>query len=468
MPWRPRSTPDQCQDRHDRLFRPPFPNNIVTITGPSCGVERFAGGHHFRRRPPDAGDRGLSGQHARQIAEFRQLVQLLQQPHADDEDRRGTGLQQRQRQVPRRLHHHEQQRVARHRGGHPHPSMPTSGCRSLVQQALCRRSPPIHPVREILSRVGQYYAHKFGAVTTYKATITVGGSGATHRRHHRGRRQNHGRSDVLPTTSGSRAPSPTRSTRRRSPTSAPRCPATSSPSSDRLRRTASRRWVGSHAGGGMTFARTAFTSTTTTSQLNGITPADPIQYSCQQNFIILSTDGYWNGSTTYDLNGNTVGNVDAPRRARSTTAGSRDHLSPPIHFTRNSSAATGGPPVQTLPAGGTMTAANLHLIDHGSEAATRPRLGPTAPRPTRFAVEHLRHPTLDPGPHRRRGRSGTVMTTARPVAPPTPGRRRPVLLPDRLARQPAGQLHRRARRQRRTCAKTTCSSAPPTTICSST
>ena len=35
------------------------------------------------------------------------------------------------------------------------------------------------PLREVLSRVGQYYAHKFGNVTTYKATITVSGSGAT-------------------------------------------------------------------------------------------------------------------------------------------------------------------------------------------------------------------------------------------------------------------------------------------------
>jgi len=40
---------------------------------------------------------------------------------------------------------------------------------------------------------------------------------------------------------------------------------------------------------------------------------DPIQYSCQQNFTILSTDGYWNGSTSdaLDLAGTaTVGNQD--------------------------------------------------------------------------------------------------------------------------------------------------------------
>ena len=31
--------------------------------------------------------------------------------------------------------------------------------------------------------------------------------------------------------------------------------------------------------------------------LNGVSVADPIQYSCQQNFTILSTDGYWNDTT---------------------------------------------------------------------------------------------------------------------------------------------------------------------------
>ena len=45
-------------------------------------------------------------------------------------------------------------------------------------------------------------------------------------------------------------------------------------------------------------------------KLNGVTVSDPIEYSCQQNFTILTTDGFWNGSTTYDLNGNAVGNQD--------------------------------------------------------------------------------------------------------------------------------------------------------------
>lgn len=49
---------------------------------------------------------------------------------------------------------------------------------------------------------------------------------------------------------------------------------------------------------------------------------DPLQYSCQQNFTILSTDGYWNTNdetTTYGpfkLNGTSVGNTDASPTAR--------------------------------------------------------------------------------------------------------------------------------------------------------
>lgn len=45
--------------------------------------------------------------------------------------------------------------------------------------------------------------------------------------------------------------------------------------------------------------------------LNGVTVTDPLQYSCQQNFTILSTDGFWNGNAGYKLDGSTaVGNQD--------------------------------------------------------------------------------------------------------------------------------------------------------------
>lgn len=44
--------------------------------------------------------------------------------------------------------------------------------------------------------------------------------------------------------------------------------------------------------------------------LYGTAVTDPVQYSCQQNFTILSTDGFWNGSTSYNLSGSAVGQQD--------------------------------------------------------------------------------------------------------------------------------------------------------------
>ncbi len=37
---------------------------------------------------------------------------------------------------------------------------------------------------------------------------------------------------------------------------------------------------------------------------------DPVQYSCQQNFTILTTDGFWNGDAGYNLSGGGLGNED--------------------------------------------------------------------------------------------------------------------------------------------------------------
>ncbi len=44
---------------------------------------------------------------------------------------------------------------------------------------------------------------------------------------------------------------------------------------------------------------------------------DPVQYSCQQNYTILTTDGYWNGNAGQDLHGNTID--------YNTTAGNQDN-----------------------------------------------------------------------------------------------------------------------------------------------
>jgi type IV pilus assembly protein PilY1 len=45
----------------------------------------------------------------------------------------------------------------------------------------------------------------------------------------------------------------------------------------------------------------------------GMIPAavnDPVQYSCQTNYALLTTDGYWNGATGVNLGGSAVGNQD--------------------------------------------------------------------------------------------------------------------------------------------------------------
>lgn len=40
------------------------------------------------------------------------------------------------------------------------------------------------------------------------------------------------------------------------------------------------------------------------------TTIDPMQYSCQQNFTLLTTDGYWNGAGGTDLSATAMGNLD--------------------------------------------------------------------------------------------------------------------------------------------------------------
>jgi len=42
---------------------------------------------------------------------------------------------------------------------------------------------------------------------------------------------------------------------------------------------------------------------------SGMDPS-PIQYSCQPNYVLAMTDGYWNGAGGVDLSGNAVGNQD--------------------------------------------------------------------------------------------------------------------------------------------------------------
>lgn len=164
------------------------------------------------------------------------------------------------------------------------------------------------PLREALSHVGQYYAHKFGNVTYYKSTLTVAGSGSTYVPSITVNNVEIMNDTSVTTTSTSALAASIAAQINFLDTYG----ASVSGSVVTINGTAAD--LGLYPTitqtGGMTITATAFTASTTSSTLNGISPADPMQYSCQQNFTLLSTDGYWNGSTTYDLNGAAVGQQD--------------------------------------------------------------------------------------------------------------------------------------------------------------
>lgn len=57
-----------------------------------------------------------------------------------------------------------------------------------------------------------------------------------------------------------------------------------------------------------------------TSGINSFMPEDPIQYSCQPNYTILTTDGYWNSNDGVNLTGGGIGNQDNSDSGFSTRA----------------------------------------------------------------------------------------------------------------------------------------------------
>lgn len=192
------------------------------------------------------------------------------------------------------------------------------------------------PLREALSHVGQYYAHKFGTNTFYKATITVGGSGTT---------SVDGitvngvetmddasiESDVISTVAKNIAAQiNTMQITEYGATASGNVVTIISSTASALGLSP----VVTKSGN-MTFTATTFVATTTTAQLNGISPADPIQYSCQQNFTILSTDGYWNGATTYDLSNSPVGQQDGATAARPMNDGGQATSTTTVTYSRN-------------------------------------------------------------------------------------------------------------------------------------
>ncbi|MDH3437599.1 MAG: PilC/PilY family type IV pilus protein, partial [Betaproteobacteria bacterium] len=57
-----------------------------------------------------------------------------------------------------------------------------------------------------------------------------------------------------------------------------------------------------------------------TGGINSFMPDDPMQYSCQQNFTLLTTDGYWNDNAGQNLAGGSIGNQDNVDAGYSTRA----------------------------------------------------------------------------------------------------------------------------------------------------
>ena len=221
------------------------------------------------------------------------------------------------------------------------------------------------PLREILSRVGQYYAHKFGAVDKYTATITVGGSGSTSVDSILvGAAELMNASSVVNTSTSQVAKNV--SDQINAPLNTDYGASTSG---SVITITGPAGALGQTPAvtksGTMTFGVTAFVKTTTTATFNGVTPPDPIQYSCQQNFTILSTDGYWNGPNTYDLNNAAVGQVDGAGVPRPFNDGAQSQTTYTKYYTRTtysresaSNGCSSGRPETSAPQTGSCTTTN--------------------------------------------------------------------------------------------------------------
>lgn len=104
---------------------------------------------------------------------------------------------------------------------------------------------------------------------------------------------------------------------------------------------------------------------------------DPVQYSCQQNFTILSTDGYWNTNAEtssygpYNLDGNNIGDVDGgPTPATPSTATITLGNQSVCSYASSVSANVGAGPIQLLDAAKVPNSCTSTLSTLGSRIAT--------------------------------------------------------------------------------------------------
>lgn len=144
-----------------------------------------------------------------------------------------------------------------------------------------------------------------------------------------------------------------------------------------------------------------------------LTGTDPVQYSCQQNFSILSTDGYWNSGDGYKLDGSTlVGNQDGTA-ARPMNDGAQTGTTVVTTYTHDvysaakSSCSSGKKKLQTQPqtgtcsvttAGGVTGAETCSWVNNGSPTVSGScSSSVTLPSPNPSARVQSGSPVTTPG-----------------------------------------------------------------------
>ncbi len=144
-----------------------------------------------------------------------------------------------------------------------------------------------------------------------------------------------------------------------------------------------------------------------------LTGTDPVQYSCQQNFSILSTDGYWNSGDGYKLDGSTlVGNQDGTA-ARPMNDGAQTGTTVVTTYTHDvysaakSSCSSGKNKLQTQPqtgtcsvttAGGVTGAETCSWVNNGSPTVSGScSSSVTLPSPNPSARVQSGSPVTTPG-----------------------------------------------------------------------
>ncbi|WP_338848085.1 PilC/PilY family type IV pilus protein [Massilia sp. W12] len=102
--------------------------------------------------------------------------------------------------------------------------------------------------------------------------------------------------------------------------------------------------------------------------LNGVTVVDPMQYSCQQNFTILSTDGYWNESDPggYQIDGVTAigdqdGDLQRPQLDGDRTANTLSDVAAYYYKTDLRTSNCTGSPVPPASSGNDVCANNVPI-----------------------------------------------------------------------------------------------------------